>query len=92
MTPRHADHDVVVIGAGPAGTTVADSLERAGRDVLVIDGGGPNDHPALSSANFFDARLRPEAWRTDVSVRHTLAQDWRPYRQGNSAVRNPRAG
>ncbi len=83
MTPRHADHDVVVIGAGPAGTTVADSLERAGRDVLVIDGGGPNDHPALSSANFFDARLRPEAWRTDVSVRHTLAQDWRPYRQGN---------
>lgn len=33
----HATADVVVVGAGPAGTAAAISLARAGRDVLVVD-------------------------------------------------------
>ncbi len=82
MTRRHADHDVVVIGAGPAGLSVAAALEKAGRDVLVIEAGENNSSNALESPNFFAARTEPGAWRTDVSVRHTMAQEWRPYRQG----------
>lgn len=82
MTLRHVDHEVVVIGAGPAGASAADSLQRAGRDVLVIEAGGPNTHPAFGHANFFAARSQPDAWRTDVTVRHTAVQDWQPYRQG----------
>jgi choline dehydrogenase-like flavoprotein len=32
--------DVCVIGSGAAGTTVAEELRRAGRDVVVLEGGG----------------------------------------------------
>lgn len=32
------DHyDVIIVGAGPAGSTLARSLEDAGKNVLVID-------------------------------------------------------
>ncbi|WP_410664511.1 geranylgeranyl reductase family protein [Amycolatopsis sp. lyj-84] len=39
MTRRNADHDaeVIVVGAGPAGSTVATYLARAGVDVLLLE-------------------------------------------------------
>jgi len=39
-------HDVIVVGAGPAGSTAAAALARRGRDVLLLDRAGfPRDKP-----------------------------------------------
>jgi thioredoxin reductase len=42
-------HDVIVVGAGPAGMSAALILGRCGRDVLVLDSNEPRNHasPAL---------------------------------------------
>ena len=37
MTPAHSSYEVVVIGGGPAGSTVASLLARAGRRILVLE-------------------------------------------------------
>ena len=37
MPPTSFDGDIAIIGAGPAGTTAAALLARAGRDVHVFD-------------------------------------------------------
>jgi geranylgeranyl reductase family protein len=34
---RAADHEVIIVGAGPAGSTAAIALARAGHDVLLLD-------------------------------------------------------
>jgi geranylgeranyl reductase family protein len=36
-SPAHATHDVVVVGAGPAGCSAAVTLTRAGRHVALVD-------------------------------------------------------
>lgn len=54
VTPdTRLDTDVCVVGAGPAGLTVAGELARRGRRVIVLEAGGdessdPTDDPALS--------------------------------------------
>jgi geranylgeranyl reductase family protein len=46
FTGKELDADVVVVGAGPAGSAAAAWAARAGRDVLVIDAAGfPRDKP-----------------------------------------------
>lgn len=44
--PAARDVDVVVVGAGPAGVTVALELARAGRDVVLVPGGGRRESAA----------------------------------------------
>lgn len=41
--------DICVIGAGPAGTTLALELAELGRDVLLLEAGGLEDDPDLSA-------------------------------------------
>jgi len=36
-----ADHDVIIIGAGPAGITAGIYLARAGRKTMIIEAGVP---------------------------------------------------
>ena len=44
------NHDVVVVGAGPAGTTTATLLARRGHDVLLLDKSSfPRDKPCAES-------------------------------------------
>ncbi len=53
----HADHDVCIVGAGPAGLSLALELARLGRRVLVLESGGDGAEPeaqALSDAHIAD--------------------------------------
>lgn len=44
---RDADADVVVVGSGPAGLTVADQLTKTGLRVTILESGGPDLDPAV---------------------------------------------
>lgn len=47
--------DVAIVGAGPAGITVAQELQRAGRNVILIESGGPVVSQATQSLNRAEA-------------------------------------
>jgi GMC oxidoreductase/FAD dependent oxidoreductase len=47
--------DVCVIGAGPAGITVAEGLVRAGANVVLLESGGWNEDPEAQTLNHGDA-------------------------------------
>jgi choline dehydrogenase-like flavoprotein len=50
-TPRALGADVLVIGAGPAGITVAAGLVEAGATVLLAESGGLDEDPAAQELN-----------------------------------------
>ncbi|KAG8527105.1 uncharacterized protein KY384_008534 [Bacidia gigantensis] len=54
MNPFKASYDFIIVGAGPAGCTVASRLADAlpNKTILLVDAGGMNDDPSLQ--NFGD--------------------------------------
>lgn len=58
-----SDFDVIVIGSGPAGVSVAFPLVESGLRVLMVDGGKKSDVP-LPTTNFLSARTKDaEQWK-----------------------------
>lgn len=63
------DCEVCVVGAGPAGLTVAQTLASAGRQVLLLESGGFGPSPAAGILNAGDARGEPYAGLRDTRHR-----------------------
>ena len=66
---ERTDWDVIVIGGGPAGSTVARYVAEGGKDVLVIDGrdsiGSPLQCGELVPSNEEMKRLCPDVPEVD---------------------------
>ncbi|MEL6982822.1 MAG: GMC family oxidoreductase N-terminal domain-containing protein, partial [Actinomycetota bacterium] len=76
--------DAVVIGAGPAGATVARRLAGDGRRVVVLDAGPGGPRPAaLAGLDVVAASARTERHWPDLAVRDRPDGPLRPYRQGS---------
>ena len=57
--------DVVIVGGGPAGLTVARSVAETGREVLLLESGGLNETPEAEALNAVE--VAPDIW-TDTQV------------------------
>ncbi|MGD0097056.1 MAG: UDP-galactopyranose mutase [Terracidiphilus sp.] len=85
MSPKPANQDVLVVGAGFAGAVAAERLASAGREVLVIDrrdhiAGNAYDH--LDSHGILVHRFGPHLFHTNSdAVFEYLSRftEWRPY-------------
>lgn len=75
--------DVVVIGAGPAGATVARRLAEDGRRVVLVDAGPGGPRPtALAGLDLVAASAQVDRYWPDLTVRDRPEAPERPYRQG----------
>ncbi|QWC84213.1 NAD(P)/FAD-dependent oxidoreductase [Nocardioidaceae bacterium] len=85
------DHDVVVVGGGPAGLAAALSLSRAGRSVLVVDADEPRNAPAAGVHN-----LLGDEGATPQELRERGISEVRAYggevRDGRVVSAGPRSG
>lgn len=59
------EFDVIIIGSGPSGVSVAFPLVRAGLNVLMVDGGKQaDDNPPLPETDYLTTRLQAsEQWK-----------------------------
>jgi choline dehydrogenase-like flavoprotein len=79
-------HDVIVIGAGPAGSTAAYRLARAGADVLLLDRARfPRDKPCGGGVTGRAARLIP--FSIDSVVEHVVTHADLRLRYGRTHAR-----
>lgn len=61
MSGSELDHEVIVIGGGPAGLSGAVALARSRRSVAVIDSGEPRNAPAAHMHNYLGREGLPPA-------------------------------
>ncbi|MBW3096882.1 FAD-binding protein [Pseudohoeflea coraliihabitans] len=67
--------DVLVVGSGPAGVSVAFPLVEAGLKVLMVDGGKPTTQP-LPGGNYEELCLQDrEQWRWKTGIDETSLSD-----------------
>lgn len=79
MTPRKA-REVVIVGAGPAGSATAARLAEAGHDVLLLDRAHfPRRKPCAECVNpaGVDALRRLGAWESVSAAPHSPLLGWR---------------
>src|SRR5258708_12634194 len=48
-----SDYDLIVVGAGAAGSVLAAELSASGAQVLVVESGGPDDAPTIANPSIW---------------------------------------
>src|SRR5215210_5738245 len=80
MEARREEREVVVVGAGPAGSATAARLASAGHDVLLLDRAGfPRRKPCAECVNpaGVQALRRLGAWDAVAAAAHARLDGWR---------------
>jgi flavin-dependent dehydrogenase len=80
MDGRREAREVVVVGAGPAGSATAARLARAGHDVLLLDRAAfPRRKPCAECVNpaGVEALRRLGAWEAVAAAGHARLEGWR---------------